>query len=178
MSFFANILNDIDLGSNWLLILVFLGVSFGYGILVGRNKLNLITLATYFSLIIVKSVPWSKLGFLGIEEAPKTNVQVFLFLAIILGIFFLAPHSGLVSFMRISGRGRGNFLQLAILGFLSLGLLLSAVVSFLPVKTIDSLNPLLLNFFAKEEAKFLWLLLPMLALLFLKRRRSYGQYEE
>lgn len=178
MSFLANIFSGIDLGSNWLLILVFLGIGFGYGLALGKNRLNLITLAAYFSLVITRAIPWKQLGFLGIKSMPDTNVQVFVFLAIILAIFFLAPHSGLGSAIRISGRGRANWWQLLILGALQLGFLISIVISFLPVKTIADLNPLIKQFFGDELARFFWLILPLTAIFVLKKRKKYSYGED
>lgn len=178
MSFFANILNSINLGSNSLLILAFLIMGFGYGMLMGKNRLSLVMLAGYFSLIITKAIPWKTFGLLG-AEGPATNIQIFIFLAIILAIFFLAPHSGLSSVIRVSGRGRASWWQNLIMGVLQLGFLISILISFLPAKNIAELSPLINQFFAEEPAKFLWLLLPLLAVFALKKRRyySYGDDE-
>ncbi len=178
MSFFANIMDIVRTGGNWLLILVFLGAGFGYGMVMGRNRLNLLALGGYFSLVIVKFLPWKELGFLGVKEAPTSNIQVFLFLAIILGIFFYAPHSAFGSVAKIHGRGKGNLWQLAIIGILQLGFLASVIISFLPAKTIADFDPLFKQFFAGELARFLWLLLPIVAMFILKKRKTYSYGDE
>jgi len=171
MNFFASIQDKIGLTGNWLLILLVLAVGFGYGIALGKNRLNLITLATFFSLALSKAIPWTSFGFLGIKSAPNLSVQIFLFLAIILAIFFIAPHTGMVSVARITGRGRASWWQLGIFGILQLGLLISIVVSFLPTKTIEDLNPLFKQFFITDEVRFLWLLLPIVAMMVLRKRK-------
>jgi hypothetical protein len=178
MSFFSNTLNGVDFKSDWLLILIFLGVGFGYGLALGKNRLNLITLASYFSLLITRAIPWKQLDFLGIKSAPNINVQIFLFLAIILAIFFLASHSGLGSLIRISGRGQASWWQILILGVLQIGFLISAIISFLPNKIITDLNPLIKEFFSDELARFLWLILPLIAIFVLKKRKKYSYRED
>ncbi len=178
MSFFANIMDIVRTGGNWLLILVFLGAGFGYGMVMGRNRLNLIALGGYFSFVIVKFLPWKELGFLNVGEVPDSNIQIFLFLAIILGIYFYAPHSAFGSVAKIHGRGKGSLWQLVILGILQLGFLASVVFSFLPAKTFADINPIFKQFFADDLFRFLWLLLPILAMFILKKRKTYSYGDE
>jgi len=169
MSFLSDITSSINLGGNWLLILVFLAGGAAFGIGLGRNRLGLIVFSSYFSFIICKFIPWTT--FLGRE--PDVNVKIFLFFAIILAIFFAAPYSGLSGSLRISGRGRSSFWQVAILGALEVGFIVSAVISFLPAKTIADLGSLAGKFFAGPLAQFLWLVLPLVGLMALKKKRSY-----
>jgi hypothetical protein len=171
MSFLSDIISSINLSGNWLLILVFLAGGAAFGIGLGRNRLSLIVFSSYFSFIICKFIPWSV--FLGSKGAPDVNVQIFLFFAIILTIFFAAPYSGLSGSLRISGRGRSYFWQVAILGALEVGFIVSAVISFLPEKTVADLGSLAEQFFAGRLAQFLWLVLPLVGLMALKKRRSY-----
>lgn len=178
MSFFANIMDMVRTGGNWLLILVILGAGSGYGIVMGRNRLNLIALGGYFSFIIVKFLPWKELSFLGVKETPDSNIQVFLFLAIILGIFFCTPYSAFGSVIKVRGRGKGSLWQLAIFGILQLGFLASAVILFLPTKTIADFDLFFKQFFAGELARFLWFLLPILAMFLLKKRKTYSYGDE
>lgn len=178
MTFFADIMNVVRTGGNWLLILVFLGAGIGYGIVMGRNRLNLIALGGYFSFLIVKFLPWKELNFLGIKEAPGSNIQIFLFLAIILGMYFFAPHSAFSSVVKVRGRGRGNWWQLATFGILQLGFLASVIVSFLPAKTVIDLGPLFTQFFSNDLSRFLWLFLPIAAMFLLKKRKAYSYGDE
>ncbi len=156
---------------DWILIFIFLAVAFVYGLSMGRNRLAILILGTYFSLIITKNLPWSDLAFIGIKGAPDPIVQIFIFLAIILGFFFLIPHSALGSAARLRGRGRSSWWQAVILGILQIGLLLAVVISFLSSKISDALSPLAKNIFVGHLAQFLWLLFPILAVMFLRRKR-------
>ncbi|OGZ34696.1 MAG: hypothetical protein A2Y98_02785 [Candidatus Portnoybacteria bacterium RBG_19FT_COMBO_36_7] len=171
MSFFSDIISSVNLGGNWLLILIFLAGGAAIGIGLGRNRLGLIIFSSYFSFIICKFIPWSV--FLGSKGVPDVNVRIFLFLAIILGIFFAAPYSGLSGNMRISGRGRSSFWQVAILGALEVGFIISAIVSFMPKETMTDLGQLAERFFISPLAQFIWLVLPLLGLMALKKKRSY-----
>ncbi|MFH0852150.1 MAG: hypothetical protein V1845_00895 [bacterium] len=182
MSLFSNLTQNLDLGSNWLLILVFLGAGLAYGLVLGRNKLNLITLAGYLSFAISKFIPWKT--FLGNDSTPDSNVQIFIFLGIILAIFFFGPRSGFSSAVKTGGRGRAAFWQLGIMGILQIGFLVSAVISFLPVKTLADLSlavrQILQIFYDPSNplAQFLWLLLPLAAMFGLKARRSYNYSDD
>ena len=176
MSLFSNLTQNLDLSSNWLLILVFLGVGVAYGLALGRNRLSLITLAGYFSFIISKFIPWKT--FLENNAAPDSNIQIFIFLGIILTIFFFGPRSGFSSVVRTGGRGRAAFWQLGIMGILQFGFLVSAVISFLPAKTLADLSPAIRQIFSDPFAQFLWLLLPVAAMFGLKSRRSYNYSDE
>jgi len=176
MSLFSGIFSAINIGSNWLLILLFLAAGLGYGMVMGRNRLGLITLAGYFSLLVSKAIPWVSFGFS--KGLPDSNVLIFIFLATILGVFFLAPHSGLGATLRVSGRGKASWWQLLIIGTTQIGFLASAIISFLPDTTIADLSPFLKQFFVNDLTRFFWIAMPMLALLALKKRRTYTYSDE
>ncbi len=74
--------------------------------------------------------------------------------------------------MRISGRGSSKFWQVAILGVLELGFLASVVISFLPLETQSDLGQLG-QLFADPLAQFLWLILPLVGIMVLKKKRTY-----
>ena len=156
---------------DWLIILFFLAAAFVYGLSMGRNRLTTVILGTYFSFILTKSLPWSELSFLGVRGSPGSTVQIFIFLAIILGFYFLIPHSALSSAIRLRGRGRASWWQSLILSVLQIGLILSIVVSFLSGKIVAGLSPLAKTIFVGPLAQFFWLLLPIIAIMFLRRRR-------
>lgn len=172
MEFFSTIFAKIDFSGNWLLILIFLAAGLGVGLALGRNRLSLMALSVYISLAVVKAVPWNEFDFIGVKGEPDTNVLIFIFLALALGIFFVAPHSGLSSVFRVHGRGRSSWWQLMIMGIALLGFFISIVISFLSDKALSDLDPLLSQFFAESLAQFIWLILPLAALLALKRRKS------
>lgn len=156
---------------DWILVFVFLAVAFIYGLSMGRNRLVIVTLGAYFSFIITKYFPWSGLSFAGFKTAPDSVVQIFMFLAIILGFFFIIPSSSLGSAARLRGRGRSSWWQALVLSVLQIGLILAIVISFLPSNIIDGLSPMAKTIYVGQVAQFVWLFLPILAIMFLKRKR-------
>ncbi|MBU1102763.1 hypothetical protein KJ853_03885 [Patescibacteria group bacterium] len=169
---FSSITNFSWSGSwDWLVIFVFLAIAFIYGLSMGRNRIAIVILGTYFSFLLTKYFPWSGLSFAGIKGVPASTAQIFIFLAIILGFYFLIPHSALGSAMRLRGRGKGNWWQALILSLLQIGLTVAIVINFLSDKIIAGLSPLAKTIFIGPLPFFLWLLLPILAIMFLRRRR-------
>jgi len=156
---------------DWVIILVFLGIAFVYGLSMGRNRLAVVILGTYFSFILTKNIPWSELSFAGVKEAPSSTAQIFIFLAIILGFYFLIPHSVFSSALRLRGRGRSRWWQPTILGILQIGLILAIVISFLPAKIVSGLSPLAKTIFTGPLCEFIWLFLPIVAIMFFRHRK-------
>lgn len=163
---------------DWLMILVFLAVALVYGLFMGRNRLVIVMLGVYFSFFITRAIPWKELTFLGLKEVPDSTVQIFIFLAVVIGFYFLIPHSSLRYAMRLGGRGVSRWWQVLILSILQIGLILAMVIAFLPLKVITSLSPLARVIFVGPLAQFLWLLLPILAIMFLRGRQQQYSYDE
>ncbi len=153
------------------MVLMFLVVAFVYSLLMGRNRLVTVILGTYFSFLIVKFFPWKELSLFGIKESPGSGAQIFIFLAIILGFYFLLPHSALGSVMKLRGRGRTSWWQSLILSILQIGLILSVVIGFLSAKIVAGLSPIAKMIFIGSWPQFIWLFLPILAIMFLRRKR-------
>ncbi len=170
-SFFQNL--DLANSLNWTAIFIFLAVAFLYGLSMGRNRLVVVILGTYFSYLLAKNIPWKELDILGFKEAPSNSVQIFIFLALILGFYFLIPHSSLRHTFRLGGKNKGNWWQALLLSILQIGLILEMVMTFLSVKSLNNLNPLAKTVFSGDWPKFLWFLLPILVLMFLRSRGHY-----
>jgi len=163
--------------SDWILVLIFLAVALVYGLSMGRNRLMIVMLGVYFSFILTRAIPWKQLAFLGVKETPSSTAQIFIFLALILGFYFLIPHSSLRHAMRLGGRGKGIWWQILILSVLQIGLILEIVISFLLPKVTAELSPLAQLIFVGPMAYFCWLSLPILAIMFMRGRQYYGSEE-
>lgn len=166
-------LNNFSLfgASDWVLLLVFLAAAFVYGLAMGRSRLAAVTLGVYFSFLVTRVIPWKELKFLGVNSAPPSNVQIFIFLALILGFYFMIPRSAF-SFVSQAGRRRqrAGWWWLLVLSVLQIGLVLALVISFLPVKAVAALSPLAAQIFVGPWPSFLWMLMPILAMMFLRGR--------
>lgn len=159
------------------MVLIFLAVALVYGLTMGRNRLVAVMLASYLSFLLTKAIPWGGLGFLGIKQPPPANVQIFIFLAIILGFYFLIPRSAWGSIWHLRGRSHGSWWQILTLSVLQIGLTLELVITFLPSKAVASFSPLAQRILLGSTTHFFWLLLPILAVLFLHQRRHYDMRE-
>lgn len=180
MNFSAISLNNINFSGSWdwLMVLIFLAVALVYGLSMGRNRLVIVILGVYLSWLLTRAIPWKQLIFLGLKETPSSTVQIFIFLSLVLGFYFLIPHSALRHAMKLGGKGRGSWWQILILSVLQIGLILELVIAFLPVKIMTGLSPLAQIIFVGPSAQFIWFLLPILAIMFLRGRQTQYTYEE
>ncbi|MDD2753685.1 MAG: hypothetical protein PHT44_03700 [Candidatus Portnoybacteria bacterium] len=176
---FINLQNISFSGSwDWLSALVFLAVALAYGLFMGRNRLVAMMLGAYFSFLLTRAIPWKELSWLGLKAAPVSTTQIFIFLALVLGFYFAIPHSSLRHTMRLGGKGSGAWWQILILSVLQIGLILSMIIAFLPAKVTAGLSPLAQIIFVGPWPYFMWLLAPILAIMFLRGRQSQYSYEE
>lgn len=163
--------------SGWDLsiILIFLIAAFVYGFFLGRNRMIILLLASYFSLVISQFFPWTRitsLKWLGLGQEPSASFKISVFLGMILLFYFLIPRSVLSSTLRIRKRGEASWLQLFILSIVQLGLLTVVILSFLPVEVVANFSPLVKKIFIGPEAQFVWLTLPILAIVLMRRKRK------
>jgi hypothetical protein len=171
-----NLLANISFAPTWD-ILVILGAVIGvfiYGMTMGKNKLFALLLSTYFSFVIVAFAPWKNIGamFGYAASFPSPAGEVFIFLALIVAFCFLLPSSTLGSTLRLGKVSKGVWYQILIFSILEVGLLASVVLSLLPVNTYSDLNPLVKQFFIDPLLQFFWILVPLLAMVLLRKGRA------
>jgi len=167
----------IGTASGWdlFIILVFLIAVFVYGFFLGRNRMVLLLLSSYFSLIISQVIPWSRLtslGWLGLGQGPSASLKILVFLGLILLFYFLIPRSILSSSLRIKKRGDASWLQLFILSIVQISLMVVVILSFLSAEVIANFSPLVKKIFIGPEAQFIWLTLPILTIALMRRKRK------
>ena len=168
---FSSITNfSLSASWDWIIVLAFVAVALIYGLSMGRNRLVIIILGTYFSFLLVNYFPWQFLDSIDLKQTPTSTIQIFLFLAIILAFYFLIPHSALGSALKLRGRGRANWWQSLLLSFVQIGLILSIITGFLPENISSGISPFAKIIFVGDLARFLWLLLPIVAIMFLRKR--------
>jgi len=156
-----------------ILIVVFIGAAFLYGLILGRNKLIALLLSTYFSLVIIGAVPWKTfVALFGLKDLPSPTFRIYLFLALILFFFFIIPHSVLGSSLRIAKHGQSSWFQILIFAICQIGLLTSIILSFLPSKVIADLSPLIKQFFVGQTPQFFWLTIPIFAMVLLRKKHK------
>lgn len=168
---FAKLFSSIP---SWDIIIIIGGVAviFFYGWNIGKNRLFAALLSMYLSYILVLSLPWDKITFIKIKPVDLPNYQVFIFLAIAIAMLFLLPRSGLGASLRLYKRIQGRWYEILIFSVLQVGLLICLIASFLPIKLLNGIHPMLVKYFTSEELKFWWLFLPIVALILVGRRRD------
>jgi len=173
------LLTNFHLGaaSGWdlFIILIFLIAVLVYGFFLGRNRMIILLLSSYFSLIISQVIPWSRisaLGWLGIGQQPSASLKILVFVGLILLFYFLIPRSVLSSALRIKKRGEAVWWQLFILSIIQLGFLAAIVFSFLPGQAVADFTPLVKKMFIGPEAQFIWFTSPILFVVLMRRKRK------
>jgi len=142
---------------------------FIYGWVAGKNRLFAILLSTYFSYVVVTAIPWKSLTFLAVKASTLPNYQIFAFLAIILALLFTLPQSAFGSSLRLHKRLASRWYEVVIFSVLQITLSVAIILSFLTSKMVLDLNPLLRKYFIGDELKFLWLTIPIIALMLVGR---------
>ncbi len=167
----------IGTASGWdlFIILIFLIAVLVYGFFLGRNRMIILLISSYFSLTIINVFPWSRissLDWLNLGQEPSASLKILVFLGMILLFYFLIPRSVLSSTLRIKKRGDASWLQLFILSIVQIGLLAVVILSFLPIEAITDFSPLVKKIFIGLEARFIWLTLPILTIVLMRRKRK------
>jgi hypothetical protein len=167
----------IGAASGWdiFVVLVFLIAVLIYGLSLGRNRMIILLISSYFSLLIIQNIPWRKLsslGWLGIEQNPSASLRIILFLGIILLFYFLIPRSVLTSTFRLRKRGLASWWQLFLLSIVQVGLLVMVILSFLPAEAIANFGSIIRKLLIGPEAQFVWITLPILTMVLMRKKRK------
>ncbi len=163
--------------SGWdlFILLIFLVAVLVYGFFLGRNRMIILLLSSYFSLAITQVLPWSRLSswaWLGIGQEPSSSLQIIIFSALIVLFYFLIPRSVLSSTLRVRKRGQASWLQIFLLSIVQVGLLIMVVLSFLSAETIANFDFIVKRVFIGPEAQFIWITLPILVINIMRRKRK------
>lgn len=178
----SGFINQIDWSKpNWdlFIILFFVAAVFVYGLSLGRDRVLIMTLAIYISLAIIDHLPFlSKI----MEASFWPNFVLFkalTFSGTFVLLFFLLARSALLR--SLGARDvYSSWWQVLLFSFLQVGLLVSTVLSFLPAETLAHLSPTTLKIFATETASFVWVVAPVIGMMFGRaiRRRSRREMED
>lgn len=155
-----------------LIIFLFFGVSvLFYGFLLEKEKIINLLVSSYLALAVATNLPYlDKLS----EIINKTGIFAFqtsAFVLIFVILFILLSKSSILS--SFSGLGSG-WLQTILFSFLQVGLLLSVILSFLPPAAIENLSVFTRVIFTSDLGRFLWIILPILALIFFGKEGGGG----
>lgn len=149
------------------IVLFFIIAGFLYGLSLGRDRVIVILVSIYMALAVVNTAP-----FIGTIQANVGVDGVFVlrisaFLVAFVALFLLLARSALLQTIANSDT-KGAWWQVMLFSFLHVGLLISIVLSFLPVSASEKLAPLTRTIFTSDTARFLWIIGPILAMVLIK----------
>lgn len=175
-----NLIASIDWSTpSWdlFIILFFILASTIYGFSLGRDRIIVILISLYMALAIVNYAPFLGKITTDVGITGAFVFQVSAFVASFLLLFFMLSRSALAATI---GRNRadGPWWQIIVFSFLHIGLLISAVFSFLPASITDGLAPLTKQLFVNEMAVFLWIILPIIFMIMIRGRVRHDHKEE
>lgn len=142
------------------LVLVLLVLSTIFWLLIGRFRLHNFLINIYISLALLRVVPRDIMAF-----SQNSSVLVFLIFVVLLTLmnkYLFDIHQ--------SGSGMALW-QVFLMSFFEVILLLSVVISFLPIKEVlKYISKNSLGYFVDPWWAFAWMILPLAFLVFVKKR--------
>lgn len=150
------------------IVLFFVVAAFLYGLSLGRDRVIAILVSIYMALAITTNAPYltSFTAEISINNASILKVSVFLGMFIIL--FFLMSRSALLNTIA-SADVQGRWWHAIVFSFFHVGLLLSITLGYLPQDYVNFISPDMRSLFISEQAKFFWLVAPVVAMSLVKR---------
>lgn len=154
---------------SWLVILFFVFVVFMAALILGRSRMLLALVGLYiaaflepifFSLAVIRNLT---------KGRPDYLVHLVLFLVIYIVVFLILNRSILKQ--RLTMKESSLFTAGAI-AILEIGFLASIILQYLPPTAIKGLSPKIIGYFATKNARFWWAVTPLIALIFLKRKKE------
>jgi len=166
MAYVNNIKDSINIflsNPTWdiLLLLFFFFAVFVYGLVVGRNRMIVLLLASYPAALISEYLPYPSQFLQNLNTFQNLFLKSFVFFVLVLFVFWIFNKSGF-SRKELS-RKTG---QVVFLSFLNVGFWANIIFAYalkLSEETVK-LAPLTKLLFGSTPAHFIWLILPILML--------------
>lgn len=162
-----------------LFVLVFFVVgALVYGFSLGRDRIIMIMVALYMALVAVTNLPFVPQFGARIALDNGFAIRVGTFVGLFVILFFMLTRSALNH--ALSGNGAlGTWWHVLFLSFVQVGMLISVVMSFLPLFWLGKLAPLTRTVFVSPWGKFLWVLMPIFGLLLIgiSNERNARRYD-
>lgn len=148
------------------MLLFFFAAVFIYGLMVGRNRIIVLLLASYPATLINEYMTYPKKFLESLNIAQSLFLKSFSFFILALITFWILNKAGF-SRKELTKKTR----QVLFLSFLNVGLWANVIFGYaLSLKpTIISLAPLNQLLFGSDLAHLIWFILPILALFYFER---------
>ena len=150
-----------------LLLLFFFFSVFVYGLVVGRNRIIVLLLASYPAALINEYIPYPKNFLNNLNVAQTIFLKAFVFFVLAIFVFWIFKRSG---FSRKELNKKTG--QVLFLSFLNVGLWANIIFGYVLNFNAEliKLAPLNLLLFGSTPAHFIWLILPILVLYWFERK--------
>ncbi len=150
-----------------LFILLFFVVgALVYGLSLGRERVVMLIVAVYMALAVVNSAPYLRDFAARISLSQAFALEITTFLGVFLLLFFFVSKSALSRSFSLDDNGK--WWQVLVFSTLHVGLLTSIVLSYLPAAALNNLTPVTRGIFTGDLARFVWILLPVLAMIVIR----------
>lgn len=179
----ATFLAGLDFNSpSWdlFIYLFFLAAAFVYGFTLGRSRIVLLIISTYMALSVIyaATLPGGFFASTGTQNltvgaSPFFIVQITAFVGAMLLIFFFLTGSALRRALNVDDV-QGKWWQIILLSLAHAGLLIAAIMSFIPEIQRTSLLGTTQTLFASNKALFFWTLAPILMMMLVKDPEGDG----
>ncbi len=158
------------------IILFFIVAALLYGLSLGRDRVITILISVYMALAVVNFAPFIGNFNADIGVSQFFVVRVSAFVVVFIALFFLMSRSALLATVAKSDAG-GSWWQVLLFSFLHVGLLISITLSFLSPSASEHLAPLTQRLFAHENARFFWIVAPIISMILIKGGASDKKYK-
>lgn len=163
-------LRHFNFGPEGLFISLFLIFFLLWGLSLGRTRALISLLGIYVAYMIEMTFPfWDQLQ--SFIKFPQDNYLIKAgFFIVVYAIVFIILNNSVLK-RRLSAKD-SSFLAVAIISVLQLGLLISIILNNIPISKIPKLPDYFYRYFSTSEALFYWAVLPVVAILFLRRKNE------
>lgn len=153
------------------IVLFFVVAVFLYGLSLGRDRVLVILVSIYMALAVINTAPYLDSFTAEFSLNNQSIFKVTIFLGIFLIIFFLMSRSALRNTIA-SADVSGRWFHVLIFSFFHVGLLLSVTLGYLPEDIVQHISENMRELFISEQARFFWLVTPVVAMVMIKPKRK------
>lgn len=140
-----------------------------YSFTLGRDRIVTLLISTYLSLAIATNLPYVDNMTKWLNKNVHLSFQISAFLLVFIVLFIFISRSSLLHGLNSLA---GSWWQTILFSLLQVGLLVSVTLSFLAPSVVANLSEFTQVVFTSDLGKFCWIILPILALVFFKGKRS------
>ena len=150
------------------LVLFFIVATLLYSFFVNRERLGVVLLSTYSAIALFTATPVLRDYINALPATDGIPYRLGLFLLFFLVLFILFSSN-----MSLRADGNQPWLTGLVLSFLQVGLLLSALLSFIPSEVFAT--QFVRSFFTDDIPRSAWMLAPIVAMIFIRHRPTSGK---